>query len=288
MYFKDREGNIVTIYSSNERQGIIIWALKQAWSDILLSREAIVRLFLRDFVAQFRQRILGYLWAILVPLFSIASFIFLYYSGILNPGVQNIPYPIYIFLGTSIWGCLSGTIGSISGGLIAQADLIMRTNIPKLALALSSLASILYGILVNMVILAILFLIYGFTPSWYFALYPILILPMLILGTSLGLVISVVGSIARDISQIITQGIALLMYVTPIIYMPASISSPLIRKIITLNPLSYLIDVPRTLIFYGSSESFDIYFYTSLGTLIVAIIMLRIFYLLQDLVAERL
>jgi lipopolysaccharide transport system permease protein len=106
MIYNDKDGVRVTVYSPNEKQGVFIWAIKQAFKDIVLSREAIIRLFLRDFMAQFRQKILGYLWALLVPLLSIASFIFLYFTGILNPGVLNVPYPLYILLGTSIWSCL--------------------------------------------------------------------------------------------------------------------------------------------------------------------------------------
>jgi lipopolysaccharide transport system permease protein len=288
MQFKDPNGITTTIYSPNERQGIFIWALKQAFNEISKTREAIIRLFIRDFVSQFRQRIFGYLWAILLPLFSVSSFLFLYFTGILNPGVEKIPYPLYILMGTNIWSCLSGTIGIISGSLLAQTDLIMRTNIPKLALAISSLASILYGVIVNMITVGIFFIIYGIIPTWWFILYPILILPMLILGASLGIVLSVVGTIARDFSQMIIQGISLFMYLTPVVYRPDNINSFLIKKIISLNPLSYLVDVPRALIFSGTSPHITIYLWIFLGTIITSIVMLQVFYLLEDLVAERL
>lgn len=131
MQFREPDGTLVTVYSPNEQQGWIFWTLKQAWRDLAGSRDIMIRLFLRDFLPQFRQRILGYFWALLSPLIGIASFVFLYFVGVLNPGVGDIPYPIFTLLGASIWGCLAGTMGAVSNGLMAQADLVMRTDIPK-------------------------------------------------------------------------------------------------------------------------------------------------------------
>lgn len=288
MQYTDEDGVMVTVYEPNERQGWLLWAIRQAARDITYSREAIVRLFLRDFVTQFRQRLLGYLWALLAPLLGIASFIFLYFIGVLNPGVEDIPYPIYALLGSSIWACLVGTLGAVSAGLQAQADLIMRTNIPKLALAVSSLASVLYSVMVGMITMGLLFLLYGKLPTLWFFAYPLLVMPMLLAGTAVGLVLSVVGTIARDATPVVTQGLSLLMYATPIIYVTKNITSPLTRQLIVFNPLTYLVDVPRSLICTGSAEYVDIYLWVSLGTIVISIVALRVFYLIQDLVAERL
>jgi len=284
----DEDGVPVVVYVTNERQGGLLWAIRQASEDVGTARHAIVRLFLRDFKAQFRQKILGYFWALLTPLFGILSFLFLYFAGLLKPGVEEVPYPIYVLLGTSIWGCFVGTMGSVSNGLQAQADLIMRTNIPKLALAISSLANVIYSILISMITTGLVFLIYGFKPSAWFAAYPLLVLPMLVLGTAMGLVLSVVGSIARDLTQMIQQGLALLMYATPVIYVAAQVDIPLIRHAIVLNPLTYLIEVPRSLICSGQADNIVLYLWISLGTLTVGLVALRIFYLIHDLVAERL
>lgn len=288
MQYIDEDGKCVTTYTPNERQGGLIWGIRQAARDIAASRDAIVRLFLRDFMAQFRQRLFGYLWALLAPLLGIASFIFLYFIGVLNPGTEEIPYPIYALLGSSIWACLVGTLGSVSAGLQSQADLIMRTNIPKLALAISSLASIIYGVLVGMVTIGLLFLIYGKMPTVWFFAYPLLVLPMLLLGTAAGLVLSVIGVIAKDATPVVTQVLSLLMYATPIIYVTKNITSPLTRQLMALNPLTYLVDVPRSLLCLGTADHVDVYLWVSLGTIALSVVALRVFYLIQDLVAERL
>lgn len=288
MRYKDEDGIEVTVYTPNERQGGLFWAARQAALDISSSWDAIVRLFLRDFVSQFRQRLLGYLWALLTPLLGIASFLFLFFIGVLNPGVEDIPYPIYTLLGNSIWACLVGTVGAVSAGLQAQADLIMRTNIPKLGLAISSLASILYGVVVGMGTMVLLFLLYDRMPTPWLLAYPLLVLPMLLAGTAIGLVLSVVGTIAKDAAQIVTQGLGLLMYATPVVYLAGNVTSPVARKLIALNPLTYLVDVPRSLICTGRADNVDLYLWVSLGVVALSVVALRAFYLIHDLVAERL
>ncbi|NBT60022.1 sugar ABC transporter permease, partial [bacterium] len=91
------EDNVpVTIYEPNQQRGGILWGLRQAFQEISLSRHVIARLFWRDFVAQFRQKILGYFWALLGPLFGILSFLFLFFVGVLEPGKGEIPYTVYV------------------------------------------------------------------------------------------------------------------------------------------------------------------------------------------------
>lgn len=288
MRYLDKDGTPVTVYQPNERRGGLLWGLQQASEDIAASRHVIVRLFWRDFIAQFRQKILGYFWALLSPLFGIVSFLFLYFIGVLKPGEGEIPYTLYVLAGSTIWGCLPGAMGAVSGGLQAQADLIMRTRIPKLALAVSSLAGLLYGIIISMVTMAIVFLFMGVTPSWWFLAYPLLILPMVLLGTAAGLVLSVLGPIARDLVPLATQALAFVMYITPVIYVQSTIQNPFVKTLIEWNPITYLVDIPRSLICLGRTENIDTFLWVAIGTVALVIIGLRIFYLLEDLVAERL
>jgi lipopolysaccharide transport system permease protein len=288
MRYVDSDGMPVTVYQPNETQGGIICGIRRAATDISLSRHVIARLFWRDFIAQFRQKILGYFWALLSPLLGIASFLFLFLIGVLHPGEGEIPYTVYVMVGSTIWGCLPGAMGAVSGGLQAQADLIMRTRIPKVALALSSLSGLFYGILISMVTMTIIFVSTGVTPTWWLLVYPLLALPMVLLGTSIGLVLSVLGSIARDLTPMVTQVLALVMYVTPVIYVHSTIQNAFVKSLIDWNPMSYLVDVPRSLICLGHADNIGIYLIIALGTVVLVVVGLRIFYLLEDLVAERL
>ncbi|MBR0843861.1 ABC transporter permease [Bradyrhizobium liaoningense] len=278
----------LTVYEPNQWRGGLIWSLRQARQDLIASRYVIARLFWRDFIAQFRQKVLGYFWALLSPLLGIAAFLFLFSIGVLKPGEGEIPYILYVLVGSTVWACLPGAMGAVSSGLQVQADLIMRTRIPKLALAMSSLAGVFYGIAISMGTMAIVFLITGRTPTLWFLAYPILVLPMVLLGTAIGLMLAVLGTIARDLTPLATQALALLMYLTPAIYLQSSIQNPVIQTLVKWNPLTYLVEVPRSLICLNHAEGIPIFLLVVAGTLILVAIGLRIFYQLEDLVAERL
>src|SRR3954463_609077 len=188
-------GNLerMVVYTPDDRRGGVLRTALYSFRETWRYRELVWTLFSRDFRAQFKQSILGYFWTVLGPVLGVFSFVFMNYMGILHPGATVVPYPLYAFVGTSVWGFLMNSIGNMSGGLNAHAELIMRTNIPKIALAASALANIAYGALVNM-ILIVFFMLFSRVPfSWSSLAFPVLCLPLLVLGTGVGLATSVVG-----------------------------------------------------------------------------------------------
>jgi lipopolysaccharide transport system permease protein len=258
-----------------------------AFRELYWSRHVLWHLFVRDFVAGFRQKLLGYLWIVLVPLIGIASFVFMQWTGILNPGATEFPYPIYVYIGTSIWGLFISALTTVAGGLIGNADLVMRTNIPKIGLAVTGLATLCYGLLVNLVVLILLLLVFRLTPSPWALLYPLTVLPIIMLGVGLGLILSVVGAVARDVTGIFTTLINLVMYVTPVIY-TAQFSHPVLKEVVRWNPLTYLVDTPRSLFVLGRMPAPAGYALAILFAIAVLWLGIHAFYLIKDKVTERL
>ncbi len=263
-------------------------ALWSASAHVSHSRFLIWLMFVRDFRAQFRQQILGYLWAILTPLLGVASFVFMNYAGILNPGDTSIPYPLYVFFGTSMWAALMTSMQDVGNGLQGQADLLLRTNIPKIALAISALAKVVYNLLVTYVLIVVISLLFGAIPTFWFVLYPLLLLPLLLVGIGFGLVLAVIGVIAKDVTSMATTIMGLVMYVTPVIYVATTVDSPVLQALIHYNPLSHLVDVPRSLFYLGETELWGQYALSVACAMTVFVLGVYVFSLLQDKVAERL
>ena len=278
----------VTIYTANSGGGGIFRTAARSLSDILRYRYLIWTLFSRDFKAQFKQSFLGYFWAALGPLLGVFSFVMMNYMGILNPGDTGVPYPVYAFVGTSLWGFLTSSIGVMSSGLNAQSELIMRTNIPKIALVASAFANIVYGVLVNLVLVVLFLLVFRMPANLLSLTFPILILPLIVMGVGIGLVVSVLGIIARDIGKIVSQFFMLLMFFTPVIFVSSHIHNPILHKLIVVNPLTYLIELPRSVLFGQSSPYWNEFLGASALSVFVLLIGLKVFDIVQDLVAERL
>ena len=261
--------------------------LRMAWREILFSRHVIWHLFKRDFVAQFRQKILGYLWILIAPLMSILPFAFLHRTGILNPGVMKMPYPMYIVMGMGIWGFLTNAFIVVSGGLQGNQDLIMRTNIPKITFAITGMANILYSVLVHCFVVLLLALLLGVTPSLWALLYPVTLLPIVLVGVGLGLMLSVIGTVARDLTGIMATFLNLVMYLSPVVYEPEFGNSAL-QVIVKYNPMTYLVDIPRSLFVLGEFPNPRAFVAATLFSLLVTVLGLYSFYSIKDKVAERL
>ncbi|MCP9784748.1 ABC transporter permease [Cyanobium sp. N5-Cardenillas] len=279
--------SLVRSYSPRRTFQTPIRSIAMAWREIYVSRHVIWQLFARDFVANLRQKVLGYLWVIITPLLAIASFVFLNYAGVLNPGEMSIPYPLFVYIGTSLWALLMATITTVANGLIGNSDLIIRTNIPKIGLSLTGLANVLYNYIVGVVLLLVVFAFFRLSPHPGILLYPIVSLPIIALGVGVGLVLAVVGTVARDVTPIAVSILGLLMYVTPVVF-NADLSNPVLRRIIIANPLTYLVDTPRSLATLGVIPSPIGYFLATLLSLVMLWIGIHAFYLVQDKVAERL
>jgi ABC-type polysaccharide/polyol phosphate export permease len=258
-----------------------------AFRELYWSRHVLWHLFVRDFVAGFRQKLLGYLWIVLAPLIGIASFVFMQWTGILNPGATEFPYPIYVYIGTSIWGLFISSLITVAGGLIGNADLVMRTNIPKIGLAVTGLATLCYGLLVNLAVLILLLFVFQLTPSYWALLYPLTVLPIIMLGVGLGLILSVVGAVARDVTGMFTTLINLVMYVTPVVY-TAQFSQPVLKEVVRWNPLTYLVDAPRSLFVLGRMPEPAGYALAILFSIAILWLGIHAFYLIKDKVTERL
>ncbi|MCC7284140.1 MAG: ABC transporter permease [Acetobacteraceae bacterium] len=278
----------LTVYEPQALLGGFARTLRTAAQELRASRYLIWKLFVRDFHVQFRQKIFGYFWTIIAPFFAVFGFVLLHAAGILSPGDTGVPYPLYVFVGLTTWGTLASTITAVSNGLVAQGELILKTSVPKIALAVAALAQVLYTIVVQLATIAVLMLLSGVAPNPASVLFIPALLPMLLLGLSVGLVTSVVGSIARDLASMIQTALSLLMFLTPVIFVASTVANPWIRMLIWLNPLTYLVEVPRALLLHGETAFWPQYLLVSAASLVVLALAVRGFYLVQDLVAERL
>ena len=262
-------------------------SLRQAFGELYWSRHVVWHLFRRDFVVGFRQKLFGYLWIVLVPLIGIASFVFMQSTGILNPGDIGYPYAVFVFIGTTLWAIFMTAMGNVANGLIGNTDLVMRTNIPKIGLAVTGLAPLSYSIIVGFVVLAIVMITVRLLPSPWAILYPFAMLPIILLGVGMGLILSVVGAVARDVTGMATTVINLVMYVTPVIF-ETKFEHPVLQFIVRWNPLTYLVDTPRSLFVLGRVPDPLGFTLATIFALVVFWVGIHAFYLIKDKVSERL
>lgn len=277
----------IRVYSADSGRATLRSSVSRAGSEVWDAREVVWRLFVRDFTSQFRQKILGYLWAFIGPIVGIASFVFLNYTGVLNAGELKIPYVLFVFFGSTLWGLMMGTIGVVSASFLTYGDLVLRTSVPRIALTMAGMAGLVYGQIINVIVLLVILVAFGVVPSVGALALPLMVLPLVWLGVGIGLILATIGALARDITGVVTSLLGLVMYITPVIYMP-KFDKPILRAIVDYNPLTYLIDEPRNVFFLGAMQH-PVGFAAASGLSLLAVVAgIHGFYLIQDKVVERL
>ncbi len=127
---------------------------------------------------------------------------------------------------------------------------------------------------------------FGVIPHWKIVFFPLLVLPLFLLGAGLGLIMSVIGVVAPEVKTIWNLFLGFLIWVTPVIYSP-NFDNPLLQKVIKWNPLTYLIGGVRDEIIYGKMPSPFRFALTCLLALLVFVISWKLFFISEDKVIEK-
>jgi lipopolysaccharide transport system permease protein len=275
----------VRVYSQDTlaRHG---WSvLREMINEQVSSRELTWRLFVRDLSARYKQSILGFLWAFLGPLATVAAFVLLNQSGILEIGKTIIPYPAYALLGVTIWQLFATGLALGAGSIVAGGSIVVKINFPKECLVVAAIGQSLFDFLVQSVLLAIVFVWYHFIPSWQAIFLPVMLLPLVALTLGLGLLLSLLNVVIRDVEKSLGMLTTLLLLVTPVMY-PIP-SQGLLAQISRWNPLVPLIIAPRDLVITGQLLLSASYLFASFFSFAFLLIAWWLFHLAEKRIAER-
>jgi len=257
----------------------------QIFSEILSQRWLTLQLFKRDLFSIYKQSFIGIFWAIIIPLVSVGTFLVLNRSGIFTIGETNTPYSIYAILGLTFWQLFSTGLVASSNSMVKAGSMIIKINFSKKSLVLASMGQALVSCVVQLILLVILFLYHGYSPTWYIFLVPVLILPILFFTTGLGFIFSILNGIMRDIGNAISILLTFLMFLTPILYVKPK--TGIMSEISNYNILYYLVAFPRDLILSGNTTEGKGYIISAIISLVLLLLCLFIFHLSETRVSER-
>lgn len=275
------------IYSANAGSPGLLECFQRAAAEVWQTRGIVWTLARRDVVLQYRQRLLGLAGAFLHPLLALVCFLFLHAAGVLNVGEMAMPYPVFLFAGTFLWGTFVLGLQTATAALVAQGDLLVRTGLPKITVVLAAYAAVAPSLFMQWLVLTGLLAGFQFCPSWFFLLYPLLVLPLFLLGLGLALILAPLAVVIRDLPALMATVLNFLLYLTPVIY-HARLDQPWLKALSAWNPLGVLIDGPRALCLTGSLPEASGFVAASGLSLFVLILGIRSFYLVQERIAERL
>ena len=225
--------------------------LGSMWHDLLASRELAWRLLVRNISAQYRQSLLGYLWAFMPPIATTLTFVFLNSQQIISFADDSyLPYPVYVMVGTVLWQGFVDALNSPLKALTQSKSMLSKINFPREALILAGLGEVLFNFMIRLVLLIIIYFWFDITlpPTTWLA--PFGILALLALGLMLGLLLSPIGMLYQDIQQSIAIFTSLWLFLTPVAYTPPTWWPA--SLVTTINPVSPLLVTTREMLTTGS------------------------------------
>ena len=216
-----------------------------AWHDLGLQnawrhRELLRVLVWRNITVRYRQMALGMLWMVLEPL-ALMAMLFVVFGIVLKLPSEGYPYPIFMFAGLVPFSFFSKSVLGISDSLRENMGLISKIYFPRLLLPLSAAARDVFDIMVWLVLLIGLGWFFGLTPTPRLFLLPVFLVLPLLFAAALGMWLSVMVVRFRDLRHVLTIGVQMLMYASPIIYSPSIVPSALLPYF-QLNPLYWAIE----------------------------------------------
>ena len=219
----------------------------------------------RDFTKKYKRTILGMLWSVLGPLMTLAvmAVVFTQFFGHDTPH-----YVIYLFCGNLVYSYYREATSTGMTSLKDNASIFSKVNVPKYMFLLSKNVSTLINFGLNIIVLFIFVLIDGLPITWKFILliYPIACLIVFNLGV--GLILSALYLMFRDIKYLYDVFTLMLMYLSAIFY-NVNAYSPEIQQLFNLNPVYVYIRYFRTIIIDGNIPTLGLHIIAAVYAIVV-------------------
>lgn len=275
----------VTIYSPQSQMSSPTKLFHSMWEDMKASKELAWRLFIRDISAQYRQSLLGVLWAFVPPIITSVIFIILQSRKVVNFGETDIPYPVYVLVGTILWQLFVESLNAPLKSVIIAKPMLAKINFPREAIIISSIYTVIFNLLIKLVVLGAILVIFKISLTWMILVAPVAIIMLMLFGISIGLLLTPLGVLYTDISTSIPIFVQLFFFVTPVVYPPPQ-SLPF-SLLATLNPVSPSLIASRDLITKGVISNMPSFLIISGLTLVLLMIGWIVFRIALPIIIER-
>lgn len=222
--------------------------------DVWKYRDLLVLFVKRDFIAQYKQTILGPLWHIIQPIFTVIIFLIVF-GRIANIPTDNIePKMLFYMSGITIWNYFSSCLVNTSNTFTANASIFGKVYFPRLVIPLSVVISNMVRFAIQFFLLVTLMIYYHFNGFPIHLDISLLMIPIVIvilagIGFGLGIIISSLTTKYRDFAVLLGFAVQLTMYATPIIYPLSFLDGSEYKWIIEINPLTPLVEAFRYSLF---------------------------------------
>jgi lipopolysaccharide transport system permease protein len=260
--------------SSSEPERILILepgrADRNYWSDLWHYRELFAILAWRDVAVRYKQTVIGIAWALLRPFLTMVIFTLVFGRLANLPSDGTAPYPVLVFAGMLPWFLFSSILSEASNSLIGNTNLVGKVYFPRIIIPLSSALVALVDFTINLALLFVIMVWFGFLPNWQIVFLPFFVTLAILASMGPALFITALNVKYRDFRYIIPFIVQFGLYVSPVGF-SSSVVPEKWRFWYSLNPIVGVIDGFRWCLLGGESALYTPGFLLSIG--VVALFM---------------
>lgn len=221
-------------------------SLRELWS----YRELFYFMVWRDIKVRYKQSVLGGLWAIIQPFGTMLVFTLFFNKLAGIESGSDVPYPIFSYSALLPWTYFSTTINQMGNSLVNNQHLITKVYFPRVTMPAAGAIRGLVDFMIAAFILLGLMAWYQFAPSWTFALWIPLMIPLMMVTLGIGMLFGALNVKYRDVQHVLPFLVQMWLFITPVIW-PVSMVPERWRLLLALNPLAGIIEAFRACVVSG-------------------------------------
>lgn len=210
--------------------------LKEVWR----YRDLVLMFVKRDFITHYKQTVLGPLWFFISPIFTTVAYIFIF-GKVAKLSTDGIPQVLFYLAGITLWNYFSSCLIRASSIFTSNANLFGKVYFPRLIMPLTIVISNLMKFGVQFLLFLAVWVYFlikeQVTPNVWLLATPFLVLLMALFSLGVGMIFSSLTTKYRDLQKLLSFGVNLFMYATPVVY-PLSSLTGVWRKMAMYNPLT--------------------------------------------------
>lgn len=232
---------------TDDEQPLLVIDPPSGWSVVDLGelwrhRELVLFLTWRNILVRYKQTVLGVAWAVLQPLFLMVVFS-VAFGRLAKIPSNGLPYPVFTFTALLPWTFFASSLTQSAGSLVGSAGLLSKVYFPRLAIPLSSVLGALVDFIAAFGVLVCLMGWYGTWPRPIaVVVVPALLLLAVVAALGVGLLLSALNVLYRDVQYVVPFLVQLWLFATPVVYPASLVKSHTLRLLLGINPMAGVVE----------------------------------------------
>jgi lipopolysaccharide transport system permease protein len=224
--------------------------VREMVGELVEYRELLTEMTKRDLLLRYKQTIMGFGWAVFMPLVNTAVFSVIFTR--VAPIDTGVPYPLFAFCGLLAWNFFASTLRFSVSSLVSNLNLVTKVYFPRELFPLSAMLVGIVDMLVAALVLVGLMIYYGVGPSLMLLWLPVVLLVQMVFTMGVGLLLAMANLFYRDVKYLFEVVITIWMFATSVVY-PIGRLGGRLQTVALLNPMTPIIDGYRDILLFHRS-----------------------------------